>query len=98
LLPLEEQKRFSLENVKKRQKSVKKYFDKREKVVDEKVLLWDSAHVDKGKHTKFQKLWLGPYIITFVVGNNSCLLKYTDGRLILYTTNGSHLKHYVEPG
>jgi hypothetical protein len=79
LLPLEEQKRFSLENVKKRQKSVKKYFDKRAKVVDEKVLLWDSAHVDKGKHTKFQKLWLGPCIIAYIVVNNSYFLKDIDG-------------------
>ena len=82
--------------------SIKKYFDKRAKsttfAANEKVLLWDATHADKGKRIKFQKLWLGPYIITFVVGNNSCLLKYTDGRLILYTTNGSHLKHYVEPG
>jgi hypothetical protein len=83
LLALEEQRSFSLENIKKRQHSVKKYFDKREKsttfAADEKVLLWDSAHVDKGKHSKFQKLWLGPYIIASVVGNNSYLLKDTDG-------------------
>jgi hypothetical protein len=83
LLALEEQRSFALENLKKRQQSVKKYFDKREKsttfATDEKVLLWDSAHADKGKHTKFQKLWLGPYIIASVVGNNSYLLKDTDG-------------------
>jgi len=36
---------------------VKKYFDKRAKniifQVGQKVLLWDLAHADKGKHTKF---------------------------------------------
>jgi hypothetical protein len=57
LLALEEKWSFYLENIKKRQQSIKKYFDKREKsttfVADEKVLIWDSAHVDKGKHTKF---------------------------------------------
>jgi hypothetical protein len=55
------------------------------------------AHADRGKHSKFQKLWLGPYKIASVIGNNSYLLKDLDGQLFSYTTNGSHLKHYVEP-
>jgi hypothetical protein len=101
LLALEEQRSYALNNLKKRKQSVKKYFDKKAKsttfAIGEKVLLWDSAHADKGKHSKFHKLWLGPYIITYVVGNNSYLLKDKDGRLFSYTTNGSHLKHYVEP-
>jgi hypothetical protein len=42
-------------------------------------LLWDSSHGDKGKHSKFHKLWLGPYIIAYVVENKSYLLKDTDG-------------------
>ena len=25
------------------------------------VLKWDKVHEEKGKHTKFQKLWLGPF-------------------------------------
>jgi hypothetical protein len=25
------------------------------------VLKWDKAHEEKGKHLKFQKLWLGPF-------------------------------------
>lgn len=25
------------------------------------ILKWDKAHEDKGKHTKFQKMWLGPF-------------------------------------
>jgi hypothetical protein len=60
-------------------------------------LLWDYAHADKSKHSKFQKLWLGPYTVASVIINNSYLLKDEDGRLFSYTTNGSHLKHYVEP-
>jgi hypothetical protein len=83
LLALEEQRNHALKNLRKRQQSVKKYFDKKAKSivfeVDEKVLLWDSAHADKGKHSKFQKLWLGPYKITSVIGNNSYLLKDMDG-------------------
>jgi hypothetical protein len=43
----------------------------------------------------FQNLWLGPFKITFVLGTNSYILKYLQERLSSYSTNGSHLKHYV---
>jgi hypothetical protein len=47
--------------------------------------------------SKFQKLWLGPFKIAFVLGTNSYILKYLQERLFSYNTNGSHLKCYVEP-
>jgi hypothetical protein len=79
LLSLEEQINVSLENLKRRQQTVKKYFNKRENLVefkiDDKVLLWDSSHVERGRHSKFQKLWLGPFKIAFILGTNSYLLK-----------------------
>jgi hypothetical protein len=79
LLALEEQRMFSLGNIKRRQLTVKKYFNKSVKTVkfkvNEKVLLWDSSHVNRGRHSKFQKLWLGPFKITFVMGTNSYILK-----------------------
>ena len=79
LLDLEEKRMFSLGNIKRRQQTIKKYFNKSVKTVkfkvNEKVLLWDSAHVDRGRHSKFQKLWLGPLNTTFVLGANYCLLK-----------------------
>jgi hypothetical protein len=65
LLALEEQRTFSLDNIKRRQQTVKRYFNKSAKAVkfkvNEKVLLWDSTHADRGRHSKFQKLWLGPF-------------------------------------
>jgi hypothetical protein len=80
---------------------MKKYFNKSTKSlrfkVNVKVLPWDSTHVDRGRHSKFQKLWMGPFKITFVMGENSYLLKDLEERLFSYSTNGSHLKHYVEP-
>jgi hypothetical protein len=79
LLALEEQRMFVLENIKRRQKTVTKYFNKSTKdvrfKVNEKVLLWDSTHPERGRHSKFQKLWLGPFKISFVLGANSYLLK-----------------------
>jgi hypothetical protein len=47
--------------------------------------------------SKFQKLRLGPFKIAFVLGTNSYILKELQERLFSYSTNGSHLKHYVEP-
>jgi hypothetical protein len=79
LLALEEQRSHVLDNLKRRQHIVKKYFIKKTKYVDfkidEKVLLSDSSHVERGRHSKFHKLWLAPLKITFVLGTNSYLLK-----------------------
>jgi vancomycin permeability regulator SanA len=87
---------FSLDNIKRRQQTVKRYFNKSAKVVkfkvNEKVLLWDSAHADRGRNSKFQKLWLVPFKITFVLGANSYILKDLEERLFSYRTNGFHLK------
>jgi hypothetical protein len=100
LLALEEQINFSLENLKIRQQTMNKYFNKRAKVVEfkieDKVLLWDSTHAERGRHSKFQKLWLGSFKIAFILGTFFYLLKDMEERLFSYSTNGSHLKHDVE--
>jgi hypothetical protein len=92
---------FSLDNIRRIQQTVKKYFNKSAKdvsfKVNEKVFIWDSSHADRGRHLKFQKLWLGPFKIIFVLGENSYILKDLEERLFSYSTNGSHLKLYVEP-
>jgi hypothetical protein len=101
LLDLEEKRTFSLGNIKRRQQTIKKYFNKSVKTVkfkvNEKVLLWDSTHANRVIHSKFQKLWLGPFKITFVLGTKSYILKYLQERLFSYNTNDSHLKHYMKP-
>jgi transposase InsO family protein len=101
LLALEEQRKFSLDNIKKKQQTVKIYFNKSDKDVkfnvNEKVLLWDSTHAYRERHSKFQKLWLGPFKIAFFLGTNSYILKDLQERLFSYSTNSSHLKNYVEP-
>jgi len=40
-----------------------KYFE-----IGDLVLKWDKMHEDKGKHTKFQKNWLGPSQIIEKIG------------------------------
>jgi hypothetical protein len=47
--------------------------------------------------SKFQNLWLDPFKIAFVLGTNSYILKDLQERFFSYNTNGSHLKHCVEP-
>ena len=64
LLILDEQRTKDLEQIQKRKSTFKKYFDKKAKnetfKVGQEVILWDFAHADKGKHSKFYKLWIGP--------------------------------------
>ena len=38
------------------------------------VLKWDKAHEDKGKHTKFQRVWLGPFQIVEIIGPSTFML------------------------
>ena len=61
-----------------KQDNIKNIFDRRTKAsnfkVGEKVLKWDSRREDKGKHGKFDNLWLVPYLIHSVAGNNAFFL------------------------
>eukprot|EP00253_Pinus_taeda_P019729 PITA_19729 len=84
------------------QEKLKKMFDKKTKAMDfwvgSKVLRWDSRREDKGKHTKFDFLWKGPYIISVVQGNNTYFLKSPDGSTAEEgPVNGQMLKHYNDP-
>ena len=79
--------------------SIKKLFDQRTKAsnfkIGDKVLKWDSRREEKGKHGKFDNLWLGPYSIHLVVGNNAFFLQKLDvTELFGGPVNGKMLKHY----
>jgi hypothetical protein len=39
------------------------------------VLNWDDQRKDKGKHGKFEALWVGPFKISKVLQNNTFKLK-----------------------
>ena len=82
-----------------KQESIKKLFDRRTKTsnfnVGDKVLKWDSRREDKGKHGKFDNLWLGPYLIHSTAGNNAYFLQELNGaELFGGPVNGRMLKHY----
>ena len=68
LLKLEESRAKSKERFKHQQEIVKIWFHKhkskkKEFEVGDLVLKWDHLHDEKGKHTKFQHLWIGPFQI-----------------------------------
>eukprot|EP00253_Pinus_taeda_P018126 PITA_18126 len=58
------------------------------------VLKWDKAHGEKGKHTKFQRLWLGPFQIIEKIGRSTFLLHDLSGRMDSLPINGKILKKY----
>ena len=58
-------------------------FDKRAKAdnfqVGDWVLKWDAIRQDKGKHGKFNSLWIGPFVIAQVLKNNNFKLHSLEG-------------------
>jgi len=58
------------------------------------VLKWDKAHEEKGKHTKFQKMWLGPFQNVEVIGPSTFMLQDLEGRRDSLPVNGQILKMY----
>eukprot|EP00253_Pinus_taeda_P009085 PITA_09085 len=66
ILKLEEEREKAKIIHAKHQQIIKTSFDSissgsKQFQVGDLVLKWDKAHEDKGKHTKFQKMWLGPF-------------------------------------
>ena len=82
-----------------KQDNVKKLSDRRTKASNfkiwDKVLKWDSRREDKGKHGKFDNLWLGPYSIHSSTGNNAFFLQELNGvELFEGPVNGRMLNNY----
>ena len=58
------------------------------------VLKWDKAHEEKGKHTKFQRMWLSPFQIIEVIGSSTFMLQDLTGKRDSLPVNGQILKKY----
>jgi len=58
------------------------------------VLKWDKAHEEKSKHTKFQKMWLGPFQIVEKIGSNTFILQDLTGKRESLPVNGVILKKF----
>ncbi len=90
-------KETSLRN-KKVQLKVKTLYDKRivsKKFVDgDLVLMWNARIEDKGKHGKFDPIWLGPHLIENAWEENYCILKDLLDNLLELLVHGQFLKRY----
>lgn len=62
--------------------------------VGDLVLKWDKEHEEKGKHTKFQRLWLGPFQVIEKIGQSTFLLQDLSGKKDSLYVNGKILKKY----
>ena len=75
-------------------------FDKKVKEenfsIDDLNLKWDAPHEHKGKHGKFDHMWVGPYIIVAHIGENVFILQHQDESLLEGgLVNGMFLEHYL---
>jgi hypothetical protein len=94
LLKLKEEIKFPCS-----QQRIKRWFDKhvagdKQFQVGDLVLKWDKASKAKCKHSKFQKLWLGPYEIAEKIGDATYRLQSLEGDLENLPVNASILKRY----
>jgi hypothetical protein len=79
------------------QQKVKQAIDrkvkKKEFEIRDLVLKWDAPRQDKGKHNKFDALWIEPFKISEVFSNNMCRLQDLEGEEVFNSpVNGHFLK------
>eukprot|EP00253_Pinus_taeda_P003411 PITA_03411 len=99
ILKLEEEREKAKITHDKHQQIIKLSFDSassssKQLQVGDLVLKWDKAHEDKGKHTKFQKMWLGPFQISEKVGHSTFILQNLSGKRDTLPVNGLILKKF----
>jgi hypothetical protein len=59
------------------------------------VLKWDAPRQDKGKHGKFEALWIGPFHISEAFPNNTYRLQNLEGDKVFGgPVNGHFLKMF----
>eukprot|EP00253_Pinus_taeda_P006011 PITA_06011 len=97
ILKLEEEREKAKIIHAKHQQIIKASFDSissgsKQFQVGDLVLKWDKAHEDKGKHTKFQKMWLGPFQICEKIGHSTFMLQDSSGLRDSLPVNGLVLK------
>ena len=64
--------------------------------VGDLVLKWDRANEPKGKHSKFQNLWLGPFQVAEKIGACTYRLQNLRGGPDTLPINGQALKQYFQ--
>ena len=62
--------------------------------IDDMVLMWNDRMKDKGKHGKFDPIYLGPYNICDTNGKDSYFLKDPTRDILELLVHGQFLKRY----
>ena len=94
-----QQERETIENTTEmHKKMVKESFDKKVKkdvfAMGDLVLRWDARKDEKGKHGKFDNLWIGPFTVIKILGNNTFVLQNLSGEEVAGLVNGCFLKYF----
>ena len=81
------------------QQKIKQAFDrkarKRDVPLGDLVLKWDTPKQDKGKHSKFKALWIGPFKIFEMFSNKTYKLQNLEGVEVFGgPVNGHFLKNF----
>lgn len=89
------------EKISLHQNCIKRWFDRKSVRstsfnVSDLVLKWYKSHEDKGKHTKFQYVWIGPFRVHEKLGQHTYRLQSLDGRIESLPVNGQDLKCYFQ--
>lgn len=98
-MKLQESRDRARNKFKNHQTIVKRWFDHhlvgdKDFQVGELVLKWDKMSEPKGKNTKFQQLWLGPFQVIEKICRRTYRLKKLQGETKNLLVNGEHLKRY----
>ena len=98
ILKLEEEREKARIIHAKHQQIIKSSFDttstsSNQLQVGDLVLKWDKAHDDKGKHTKFQSMWIGKFTFHEKIGQHTYHLESPDGKIESLPVNDQDLKH-----
>jgi hypothetical protein len=99
LVELQQVREQLVEKTESHQRNIKDTFDRRVKgnifKAWDLVLKWDATRQEKGKHGKFDALWIGPLIISSVQHNNTFFLQNMEGEEVTGGPfNGCFLKLY----
>jgi hypothetical protein len=100
LVEVQQAKEQAMDRIQDHQQRIKQVFDKKAKKEEfrtrDQVLKWDAPKKDKGKHNKFNALWIGPFKISKVFSNNTYRLHDLEGEEVFNgPVNGHFLKKCV---
>ena len=99
LLKLKEERNKYKEKFHVHQQRIKRWFDKhvasdKHFQVGDLILKWDKVSEARGKHSKFKKLWLGPYEIVEKIRDATYTLQSIQGDMENLPVNAYILKRY----